>query len=152
MQNGAGGFVKEAAVVVVNEGAHGGMIGAEKRLHVRYRLILGDAHYKALVHLPDIPMAGDGVLRRRDVVEGAVGKACCRYERVGNGVDVIAVVHIGEFDDFCDTVSAESIHDVAALVVRFAPDVVYETARVEQIVGAEALATDHVRPPRSGRS
>lgn len=31
VQNGTGGFVEEAAVVVVNEGAHGGMIGAEKR-------------------------------------------------------------------------------------------------------------------------
>ena len=76
MQNGAGGFVEEAAVVVVNERTHGGMIGAEKRPGGQAR---GYAKFS-------IPRMGEYPAANRETLLARYGhpgrcSICCRGER-----------------------------------------------------------------------
>lgn len=109
-------IVVEAAVVVVYFVADKGIVSFKQGVNDRQAFFMGDAENKTFINFADIPMAGNGVFSGSNIVEGPLGNVGRRNEVFADGIDVVAVVNVGQIIYFRDRGPAERIDDGGSFV------------------------------------
>lgn len=122
------GIIIEAAVIIVYFVADKGVVGEEQCFDYIHLLLTGDTENEPLIHLTDIPVAGNRVSGIGYIIKGSFGNVRSFDEVFADLVDVVAVIDVSQIIYFGNRGSAECVYYGRPLVFCFPCDIINQAS------------------------